>query len=570
MHAVSTVLCEFRLLWRAAAGVCLLSLLIGCSSGGAGEVTVSRPVPNPYLSSPVYGITHFDSSQSDSTPYGPPPGIFTVDPSAQPISYGGPMNITTLASTDQDYMWAIGTDRVSYVYRGAGNWQVVATYNALARASNNLLPAVPDASLRLFGEASAVGMNTATMEAQLQTYFGDNYAYRYGNGAYVLVDRDNVLYANYLNTLYAFTLVDKNNPSAGIRILHVIDNAVAVLQAGYPAPPAGTRIVGLSMTYDGRLIVAFSNGVAVIRREFSLDERVFYRLPDTESLSNSIAVDEQNGIYLASSPLSPGISSIMRKLVWTGTTLSDRESDGAWASPYDNSAPEKPPLIKFDFGTGSTPTLMGFGADADKLVVITDGAKQMKLLAFWRDRIPDGFVQRPGTASRRIAGQIRATCGFARLPEWIQSEQSVVVSGYGAFVVNNIPETYSPELQSARKYVQVALMGPAYPTPYGVERFQWDPQTHAWRSVWARADVSSTSMIPVHSQKGSMAVINGYRPQYGWEVLGLDWNTGRTVHQTVFGQRNYGNGAYAILQYLENGDLLFNSIVGPFRLHYGD
>ena len=180
-------------------------------------------------------------------------------------------------------------------------------------------------------------------------------------------------------------------------------------------------------------------------------------------MSNSIALDEKNGIYVAS-------NTIMRKLVWTGTTLSDKESDGAWSSPYDYSV--QPPIIKVSNGTGSTPTLMGFGNDPDKLVVITDGAKQMKLVAFWRDQIPEGFVQKAGTASRRIAGQIKATCGFTTLPEWIQSEQSVVVSGYGAFVVNNIPETVSSDIQSTNKTVQVSLMGPAYPTCYGAERFQ--------------------------------------------------------------------------------------------------
>lgn len=46
------------------------------------------------------------------------------------------------------------------------------------------------------------------------------------------------------------------------------------------------------------------------------------------------------------------------------------------------------PCIKLGYGTGATPTLMGFGNDEDKLVVITDGAKRMKLVAFWRDAIP--------------------------------------------------------------------------------------------------------------------------------------------------------------------------------------
>jgi hypothetical protein len=216
--------------------------------------------------------------------------------------------------------------------------------------------------------------------------------------------------------------------------------------------------------------------------------------------------------------------------------------------------------VKFDNGTGSTPTLMGFGSDPDKLVVITDGAERMNLVAFWRDGVPQG--------AERIAGQIPVTCGLAPLPKWIQSEQSVVVYGYGAFVVNNIPETYIDGLSDANKLVQVMLMGPASPAPHGAERFEWDPYKHQWSSVWARPDVSSTTMVPAHTETGNMALINGWTSGKGWEVLGLDWDTGATVHETTFGTANFGNGAYAILQYLENQDLLFNSVAGVFRLHY--
>ena len=67
-----------------------------------------------------------------------------------------------------------------------------------------------------------------------------------------------------------------------------------------------------------------------------------------------------------------------------------------------------------------------------------------------------------------------------------------------------------------------------------------------------------------------MALITGYRlPYYGWEVLGLDWDTGKIVHHTTFGDKNFGNGGYAIPEYLENGDLVFNSIVGPISIDYG-
>lgn len=517
------------------------------------ESDVNRSVVNPYLSSSLYAITHFDSSQSDSTPYGPPLGNFTVDPTEEPIVYGGPINIITLASTDKNYMWAVGTDRVSYVDVTGNNWTTVAKYEALAEASNDTLPAIPDENFKTFGESSAVGMNTTSMDSYMKNLFGNNYSDRFGNGVYSVVDNENVLYTNFGGNLYAFALDDPEKPSAGITKRYVIEDVLPAIQGD--DYPDSARLFGLSMTYDGHLIITFSNGVAVIDRDLNTSSTSFYRFNDTEYLSNSIAVDENNGIYAAS-------DSIMHKLVWTGTNISDDEADGAWSQEYPNSGTELPPIIKIGIGTGSTPTLMGFGDDEDKLVVITDGAKRMNLTAFWRDEIPEG--------SQRIAGQIPVTCGLSNDTEWIQSEQSVVVYGYGAFVVNNIPENVSSDVEALNmnKILQVSLMGPAYNTSYGAERFEWNSSTNEWSSVWTRPDVSSTSMVPIHSQSGNMAIINGYRLPEGWEVLGLDWDTGETIHQTIFGDVNSGNGAYAILQYLDNDDLVFNSFAGPIRIHY--
>jgi hypothetical protein len=507
------------------------------------------PVTNPYLASPLYAITHFDPSQSDSTPYGPPRGVFRVDPVTKPIVYSGPVSIITLASTDENYMWAVGSDRVSYVDTSASNWTAVATFEALADASMNAIPPIPDENFQTFGESSAVGMDTTSMNTTLIDLFNKNYNLRFGNGMYSVVGNDNVLYTNYGRSLYAFALQDPDDPSAGIIKQFEIADVVTEIQGA--DHPDSARLFGLSLTYEGHLIITFSNGIAVITNNLDTSSASFYRFGDDEYLSNSVAVDENNGIYAAT-------DSIMRKLVWTGTALSDDEADGAWSCPYTHSS--QPPIIKVGIGTGSTPTLMGFGDDEDNLVVITDGAKQMNLVAFWRDEIPQG--------ADRIAGQIPVTCGFSPLPEWIQSEQSVVVSGYGAFVVNNMPMNVSSDLIGKNKILQVSLMGPAYDTAYGAERFEWDPVSNTWSSVWSRPDVSSTSMVPINSQSQNMALINGYRSPDGWEVLGLDWDSGETVHQTIFGDVNFGNGAYAILQFAQNQDLIFNSIAGPIRIDY--
>ncbi|MFL0274407.1 hypothetical protein [Mycobacterium sp. SMC-19] len=67
----------------------------------------------------------------------------------------------------------------------------------------------------------------------------------------------------------------------------------------------------------------------------------------------------------------------------------------------------------------------------------------------------------------------------------------------------------------------------------------------------------STSMVPAASATSRIIVLNGYTEADGWEVTGLDWQTGETVHRTIFGQSNLGNGAYALIEGLPNGDLLF-------------
>ena len=226
--------------------------------------------------------------------------------------------------------------------------------------------------------------------------------------------------------------------------------------------------------------------------------------------------------------------------------------------------PKKNIWCKLGHGTGSTPTLMGFGQDKDKLVVITDGSKRMKLVAFWRDEIPSDAQQVAGY-DKRIAGVHEVTCGLGTSTEWIQSEQSVVVGGYDAFVVNNINVT-NQEIND--KIIGVIAIGPIVKGPQGAECVRWNTKEKKWESKWTRSDVSSVSMIPAVSIKSEMVFVCGWNDASGWEVTGLDWKSGATRHRSILGKNNRANGAYAIIQYLANGDLLFNSVAGPIRVKY--
>ncbi|MGL6070012.1 MAG: hypothetical protein ACRC1E_02025, partial [Craterilacuibacter sp.] len=74
-----------------------------------------RPPVNPYLSAPVYGVTHMDPSQSDAIPYPVKRGTFNVNLATMPQVEAGVFNNFNLQAAVPGFMWAISTDRVSYV-----------------------------------------------------------------------------------------------------------------------------------------------------------------------------------------------------------------------------------------------------------------------------------------------------------------------------------------------------------------------------------------------------------------------------------------------------------------------
>jgi hypothetical protein len=516
--------------------ILLASFLIVCLTTLA-QSNINFPKPNPFLANQILAITHVESAQTDSFPYTIPKGTFHIDLQKTPEVAGGPINIMTLTSTSPNYMWGVSSGGVSYIEKTSNSWHEV------ARAA---IPGIPSFSGKF--NKKALGSPFTSAE-QIEKVVSEDYKItgldRIANGVYSLVDKDNKLYVNYGNKIYVLGLKSPKNSAAGMQILHAVD---------FDSISKEDKPAGISMTYDGYLVLLGHHSISIVDRKNLNNVLAQVIFNKDEQITNSLAVDENNGIYVASNKL-------MHKLVWTGNKLSTEEADGAWTSPYNSG--EQPPVVKIGTGTGSTPTLMGFGDDPDKLVVITDGANRMNLVAFWRDAIPKDFVQQPGTPSRRIAGQIPVTVGFKNLPKFIQSEQPVVVKGYGAFVVNNIGPKGHKDL-----LVGVMGLGPVFLPPHGVERFQWDTANHKWTSVWSNPNVVSTSMVPVVSIPSNIVLVNGYTRKRGWEITGLDWDTGEVVHRTIFGQDNYGNGAYALLELISNNNLVFNSIAGPFRIQY--
>lgn len=72
-------------------------------------------------------------------------------------------------------------------------------------------------------------------------------------------------------------------------------------------------LVGMVMTYDGYLVVASGNGIAIIDREMNMTPVVKF-IPDDQIITNSVSVDENNGIYVASNSRGNGAYAIIQYL----------------------------------------------------------------------------------------------------------------------------------------------------------------------------------------------------------------------------------------------------------------
>lgn len=166
-----------------------------------------------------------------------------------------------------------------------------------------------------------------------------------------------------------------------------------------------TRFLGVNITFDGEIVVALPGVIAAVDRGLSTVHAV--PIPGA-AVDNGIAVADGGGVYVVT-------SKYMRKVVWTGSKLSADEVDGAWHEPCDYDADK--PGFWLSRGSGATPIVMGFGED-DQLVLIPDAGDPVKLVAYWRNEIPEDAPPVEGASSRRVAAAVPLDSPVVTTVEW--------------------------------------------------------------------------------------------------------------------------------------------------------
>ena len=506
---------------------------------------INMPPQNPYLANSSYSMGHGNPSQQDAVSQSGPSGPSQTLRSDQiQYQHTGPAHFGAATSgvypDGKRVFWSNGIDRIVKI--DYDSWEVVAEH---------FFPGAEVYDEERANESIAeFNANNSGVFALART-FREMGKLRDLSNIYTVLGQDHIYYVGSKTGLItAYGDADPNDSHSAI-----------IKKAEFQLPPELTGpVMGLNMTYDGWLIVATEHGyIAAIKPDFT--ESYFIRLQFSDGaeeketgatgrgwIRNGFAIDDDGGIYIAS-------QDHMHKVIWTGEGLSVDAKEGAWTARYLNSWGE---------GTGATPSLMGFGEE-DQFVVITDGEDLMNVVLFWRNGIPEDWKQLQGAPDRRIAGMLPVDMGDPELAA-LQSEQSVVVKGYGALVVNNTPRNipwYLPE-QASTLMISMAGSHPEY-QPYGVQQFVWNPARQRLENGWVNTDISSPSSVPMASMKSDRVYVIGARDNQ-WTLEALDWATGESEFYYVIGGQRY-NVLFSGTLLDEDGRIHYGTPWGRVRLN---
>jgi hypothetical protein len=342
------------------------------------------------------------------------------------------------------------------------------------------------------------------------------------SGAYNVLDRDNRLIVARQQGLDVYG-DDPSDRRSEIELVHRFE----LPEEELCRPDERDEFVGITMTYDGHVVFATRLGiVGVVPRwpEQMTDENaVTFSMnggrcgddtvdeEELEEVANTLATDEDGGIYVQTSLATWRID-------WDGETLTS-----AWRAEYqDDRVGEGGRLGR---GSNSSASVMGTSADDDRFVVIYDNAEVFNLVVLWRDEIPEGWVPPPGE-DERVACKVPITFGQDD-PDETWSEQSVLVRGYGALVVNDrtTASLFTDHTPNRFGGYWQLLGGVPGNEPRGMERIDWDPETRTCQTRWADPDISIPNTIPTMSADTGLVYAVGVRDGE-WALEALDWDTG--------------------------------------------
>ena len=270
------------------------------------------------------------------------------------------------------------------------------------------------------------------------------------------------------------------------------------------------RVNMYNLNYEGQIVwyseedttrdVAFAG---VIDRDFRLlDTLSFARLPDERINHNSIAVDEDNAFYIVTSHR-------LIQFAWDGEDVRI-----GWEARYDFVADG--PTGSFAYGSGTTPTLVGWGEGNDQLVVVADGHARNNLVAFWR-KPPPGWTGLPGMPLH-FADSIAIPNARSFSNRFQSIKNSPTARGYGVAIAQ-----YN------------GFLGYGCDNEKGVSKFRWDTAANRLELAWTNEDVNVNGVLSYSAGTG-LVYGAGKELDCRYYYYGLDWDDGSVALREPIGE----------------------------------
>jgi hypothetical protein len=390
----------------------------------------------------------------------------------------------------------------------------------------------------------------------INTYFRD-YNFEY-HGAYCLLAHDGTYFAATRNSIVAY-----NNKIPFDFTTPIVKNGEYFI----PGLFEDEHIVGLTITHDSPaenafLIFATSQGhVGGVSLNFQKSTNLFLipggnqvSMP-SHFVSNSIGMDGiEGGIYVCT-------SRSMTRLTWQPAA---QQIELAWDTVYGTGQDEWY-WGRLGPGCGTSPTIVGPHNTKPEYVVITDGENPMNIRFF-------------DVHTGKQAGSHIVTFG-QDLPCNSTTDQSIVVKGYEAVVVNNwVADSVTPLCSEfiANMNVTEAIK---HECPFifgafvnGIEKFAINPVTKEVTSKWANTEVSCSSSIPVVTEENTLyclgkrehMISDTRRSFYAMEAV--NWNTGHSLFYVPLGSSLLYNALYAATEVGTNNDIVMGTLAGIVRV----
>lgn len=297
------------------------------------------------------------------------------------------------------------------------------------------------------------------------------------------------------------------------------------------------RVNMYNLNYDGQIVwysekdpntnMAYAG---VIDQDFNLlDTLKFEALPNERINHNSISVDETNSFYIVTSHR-------LIQFAWDGNELTI-----GWQAEYD--FVNDGPTGNFAFGSGTTPTLMGWGDDNDKLVVVADGHAQNNLVAFWRE-LPQGWTGVPGKPLHFAdAISIPNAQSFSNLFQSIE----------------NSPTAHGYDIAIAQFN---GFLGYDCDNLKGVSKFAWNTSSDKLELEWTNDEINMNGVLS-YSSGSNLVYGTGKEIDCNYYYYGLNWDNGNMELRLLLGMEEafpddplYDQGVNHIID--EDGSIFYS------------